>query len=105
MVFRVPHTSPTLRIFIEKGMVSPLVGFNPTIFIQLGAALLLVGLGFKVALVPFHGWAPDVYDGSLHRSFRFCFQQGSRPRLLVFSLGSLRKFLGCLVLGLSGFLY
>jgi len=53
-----------LRLFIEKGMVSPLVGFNPTIFIQLGAALLLVGLGFKVALVPFHGWAPDVYDGS-----------------------------------------
>jgi len=53
-----------LRIFIEKGMVSPLAGFNPTMFIQLGAALLLVGLGFKVALVPFHGWAPDVYDGS-----------------------------------------
>jgi NADH-quinone oxidoreductase subunit N len=29
-----------------------------------GAALLLVGLGFKAALVPFHAWAPDVYDGS-----------------------------------------
>ena len=26
--------------------------------------LLLVGLGFKVSIVPFHFWAPDVYEGS-----------------------------------------
>jgi NADH-quinone oxidoreductase subunit N len=29
-----------------------------------GFALLLVGLLFKVAAVPFHGWAPDVYQGA-----------------------------------------
>jgi NADH-quinone oxidoreductase subunit N len=29
-----------------------------------GIALILVGLGFKVALVPFHVWAPDVYQGA-----------------------------------------
>ncbi|HEY3484937.1 MAG TPA: NADH-quinone oxidoreductase subunit N [Ilumatobacteraceae bacterium] len=29
-----------------------------------GIALLLVGLGFKVAAVPFHVWTPDVYEGS-----------------------------------------
>lgn len=29
-----------------------------------GFALLLVGLGFKVSAVPFHSWAPDVYQGS-----------------------------------------
>jgi NADH-quinone oxidoreductase subunit N len=29
-----------------------------------GAGLLLVGLGFKVALVPFHMWTPDVYHGA-----------------------------------------
>ena len=29
-----------------------------------GVALLLVGLGFKVAVVPFHTWTPDVYQGS-----------------------------------------
>jgi NADH-quinone oxidoreductase subunit N len=27
-------------------------------------ALILVGLGFKVSLVPFHFWAPDVYEGA-----------------------------------------
>jgi NADH-quinone oxidoreductase subunit N len=29
-----------------------------------GVAFLLVGLGFKVAAVPFHMWTPDVYQGS-----------------------------------------
>ncbi len=32
--------------------------------LMLGFALLLVGLAFKVAAVPFHFWAPDVYQGS-----------------------------------------
>jgi NADH-quinone oxidoreductase subunit N len=27
-------------------------------------ALVLVGLGFKVSIVPFHFWAPDVYEGA-----------------------------------------
>lgn len=36
---------------------------NPTLLL-IGAALLLVGLGFKVALVPFHMWTPDVYHGA-----------------------------------------
>jgi NADH-quinone oxidoreductase subunit N len=29
-----------------------------------GAGLLLVGFAFKVALVPFHWWTPDVYEGA-----------------------------------------
>ncbi|HEX3867551.1 MAG TPA: NADH-quinone oxidoreductase subunit N [Gemmatimonadaceae bacterium] len=29
-----------------------------------GVALLLIGFGFKVATVPFHMWAPDVYEGA-----------------------------------------
>ncbi len=48
---------PELRHFLEQGNTGSL-------FVELGAALLLVGFGFKVALVPFHGWAPDVYDGA-----------------------------------------
>jgi len=30
----------------------------------IGLGLLLVGFGFKVALVPFHSWVPDVYEGA-----------------------------------------
>jgi NADH-quinone oxidoreductase subunit N len=30
----------------------------------LGLGLLLIGMGFKISAVPFHMWAPDVYDGS-----------------------------------------
>jgi NADH-quinone oxidoreductase subunit N len=30
----------------------------------LGVGFLLVGFGFKVASVPFHMWAPDVYEGA-----------------------------------------
>ena len=35
-------------------------------FIQslVGLALILTGVGFKLALVPFHMWAPDVYQGA-----------------------------------------
>jgi NADH-quinone oxidoreductase subunit N len=29
-----------------------------------GLALMLVGFGFKVAVVPFHVWTPDVYEGA-----------------------------------------
>ena len=30
----------------------------------IGVALVLVGFGFKVAVVPFHMWTPDVYEGA-----------------------------------------
>ncbi|MGZ4785151.1 MAG: NADH-quinone oxidoreductase subunit N, partial [Acidimicrobiales bacterium] len=39
--------------------------------ILVGLALLLVGLGFKVAAVPFHSWSPDVYDGAPTPSVAF----------------------------------
>ena len=29
-----------------------------------GAVMMLVGLGFKLSIVPFHLWTPDVYEGS-----------------------------------------
>ena len=35
---------------------------SPTLWV--GLALILVGLGFKVAAVPFHMWAPDAYEGA-----------------------------------------
>lgn len=32
--------------------------------LQVGVAMVLVGLGFKLAVVPFHLWTPDVYQGA-----------------------------------------
>ena len=31
---------------------------------MMGVVLLVIGFGFKVAAVPFHMWAPDVYQGA-----------------------------------------
>lgn len=33
-------------------------------YLLIGTALVIVGLGFKVAVVPFHMWTPDVYEGA-----------------------------------------
>lgn len=40
----------------------PIDGREPLVLA--GIALLIVGLGFKVAAVPFHIWTPDVYQGA-----------------------------------------
>ena len=37
---------------------------NKSPLLLAGMFLLIVGLGFKVAIVPFHQWAPDVYEGA-----------------------------------------
>lgn len=34
------------------------------IFVQTGVILVLAGLLFKISAVPFHFWAPDVYEGA-----------------------------------------
>ena len=37
---------------------------NAIYLLLLGTGLITVGLGFKVAAVPFHMWTPDVYEGA-----------------------------------------
>jgi NADH-quinone oxidoreductase subunit N len=39
-------------------------GAGATAFYVAGLALIVVGVGFKLALVPFHMWTPDVYQGA-----------------------------------------
>lgn len=39
-------------------------GSQPAIFLFLAFGLILVGLGYKIAAVPFHMWAPDAYHGA-----------------------------------------
>ena len=46
------------------GIVQAASSSPPSLLLTIGAALLLVGFGFKVAAVPFHMWTPDVYQGA-----------------------------------------
>lgn len=47
------------------GLVQGLAAGNVPLPVVIGTLLLvLVGFGFKISAVPFHFWAPDVYEGS-----------------------------------------
>jgi NADH-quinone oxidoreductase subunit N len=39
-------------------------GTDQTLILNLSVLMILVGMGFKIAVVPFHFWAPDVYEGA-----------------------------------------
>jgi NADH-quinone oxidoreductase subunit N len=43
---------------------SALVNNAPIVPLLVAAVLILVGFGYKIAAVPFHFWAPDVYHGA-----------------------------------------
>jgi NADH-quinone oxidoreductase subunit N len=51
----------TLRISEISASIGKISGHS---WIELGTILTLAGFGFKMALVPFHMWTPDAYEGS-----------------------------------------
>lgn len=51
--------STSLSAF-QKATIPPV----EPILVFLSVAFLLIGIGFKIALVPFHLWSPDVYEGA-----------------------------------------
>jgi NADH-quinone oxidoreductase subunit N len=46
------------------GMAQSFAGHAPTTLALGGLTLLVAGIGFKLSLVPFHMWTPDVYEGA-----------------------------------------
>ena len=51
----------------EIRLIGRLIHENPysqNILVYMGMGLLFSGLAFKVSLVPFHSWTPDVYQGA-----------------------------------------
>jgi NADH-quinone oxidoreductase subunit N len=54
--------SGTTNLIAIVGAAS--AGTANLLLLAIGSALILVGLGFKVAVVPFHMWTPDVYQGA-----------------------------------------
>lgn len=47
-----------------RGIGVALTGRRMIPLLMVGLVMVLVGLGFKVAAVPFHFWAPDAYEGA-----------------------------------------
>ncbi len=58
LVYGVTGTTNLLRMDATAGADST------SSLLKLGLALILIGLGFKVAAAPFQIWTPDVYEGA-----------------------------------------
>jgi NADH-quinone oxidoreductase subunit N len=58
LIYGATGTTNLVKIVAAK----PIQSGNPMFII--GSILLLIGFGFKVGVVPFHTWIPDVYEGS-----------------------------------------
>jgi len=39
-------------------------GIGQDLILNVSIVMILVGMGFKIAVVPFHFWAPDIYEGA-----------------------------------------
>ncbi len=58
---------PTMAVRLAEmmpGMPLAEMGAERTMILVLGGIMLMVGLAFKLSAVPFHFWAPDVFEGA-----------------------------------------
>jgi len=76
---------PDVAAFMAANPLDPLV--------LLGTLFVLIGVGFKLAAVPFHFWCPDVFEGASAEVAAF---------LSVASKGAALAMLARIVLGLGG---
>jgi len=50
--------------FSSLASITPDLSATGNLMLIAGIALMIVGIGFKLAAVPFHMWTPDVYEGA-----------------------------------------
>ncbi len=53
----------TLAFVDVRALTAP-AALPASVLLPVGAALLLIGAAFKLSIVPFHMWTPDVYQGA-----------------------------------------
>lgn len=82
--------------FASLSAISPDAGTASHLMLIAGIALMIVGIGFKLAAVPFHIWTPDVYEGASSpiSAFIATVSKGSIVALLLrfFTMTDLYRF-------------
>ena len=66
MLFGMSHIFGVLGTIQFSGMAANIAKLTPGQMLILAPSFILffVGIGYKIAAVPFHMWSPDVYEGS-----------------------------------------
>jgi NADH-quinone oxidoreductase subunit N len=64
LIYGATGTTNLREIFQAVSVITATEGNSSMMILLMGAGLAIVGLGFKVAAVPFHMWTPDVYEGA-----------------------------------------
>jgi NADH-quinone oxidoreductase subunit N len=90
------HPSATTNLQLLKDRIAGGQLFSPALLLA-GAAMMIVGFGFKVSTAPFHIWSPDVYEGAPTPVTAFlstgskaaAFASFSRVFILTFGLASM----------------
>jgi NADH-quinone oxidoreductase subunit N len=83
--------SGTTNLEVIAGQIDTL--FDSSLF-WIGAGMLVMGFSFKVASVPFHMWAPDVYEGSPTSVAAFMSTAGKAAAFSGFLLVIMYSFAG-----------
>ena len=50
---------------LDMMRIGSIAASEPTTLLWIGLGLVVIGLAFKIAVVPFHQWVPDVYQGAI----------------------------------------
>ena len=64
LIYGAAGTTNIPEIISKLSVDDQLAPLSTSPLLLAGMFLLIVGFGFKVAIVPFHQWAPDVYEGA-----------------------------------------
>lgn len=73
----------SLNLDIIASNLAAKEGVTSNVGLLLGLSFILVGLGFKLGVVPFHMWIPDVYHGAPTAITMFL---GAAPKIAVFAM-------------------
>lgn len=93
-------TGSTHFVMIRQWFTSPAFAANETLFL-VGILFFLVGLGFKLSLVPFHQWTPDAYEGAPTPVTAF-FSVSREAGVIVIMLRFFSDFVNQNLMGLTG---